>query len=201
MQIKEIWLDCECGGLVVGKNPLIQVAGDIVIDGRVRNTFDIKMNAGGLELEKEALEVIKKTPEEIALYQSPAEAFKQFKSLLKRYVNPYNKKDKFEWYGYNPRFDVDFVRDWFEKNNDKYFGSWFWMPVYDVWQMAVHAMREHRSDFENTKLWTMAKLYGVDVDQYVAHDAASDSAVCRALYYKVMEYRQHSDKPTVPDFP
>lgn len=188
MPVKEIWIDCECGGLKVGENPLIQIAGDIIIDNEIRHTFDIKMNAGGLKLEQDALDIIKKTPEEISQYQSPQDAFKHFKSILKRYVNPFNKKDKFEWYGYNPEFDVDFTRHWFESNGDKYFGSWFWTPAYDVWMLAVHAMREHRRDFENTKLWTMAKWYGVDVDKYIAHDAASDNAVCRELYNKVMEY-------------
>lgn len=187
-EVKEIWIDCETTGVDVGRNGLIQVAGDIIINDVIKETFNIRMNAGNKVLDQESLDVIKKTPQEIAAYQSPVDAYREFKRILSRFVNPYDKKDKFEWFGYNPNFDIDFMRQWFIENHDKYFGSWFWMPAYDIWQLAVHKMRAHRQEFENTKLWTMAKWYGVDVDKFTAHDAASDISVSRELYYKILSY-------------
>ncbi len=51
---------------------------------------------------------------------------------------------------YNARFDAYHVRAWFDKNGDKFFGSWFFHPPIDVMRLAaVHVMRKRAgmSDF------------------------------------------------------
>lgn len=61
-------------------------------------------------------------------YPPMGEIYKQFVDLLSKYVDRYNKKDKFFLAGYNiASFDNSFLRAWFIQNGDKYFGSWFWL--------------------------------------------------------------------------
>jgi len=102
--MKEIWIDCETGGVDVRHNPLLQICGEIVIDGVSQEKFDIFMRNEGQILSAEALAVIKRTPEEISGWQHPSDAYAQFKRILQKYVNQYEKRDKFHWFGYNPGF-------------------------------------------------------------------------------------------------
>jgi len=187
MPVKEIWIDCETGGVDVRHNPLLQICGEIVIDGVSQERFDIFMRNEGQILSADALSVIKRTPEEISGWQHPSEAYAQFKRIVQKYVNQYDKRDKFHWYGYNPRFDMDFVREWFARSGDKYFGSYFWVPPIDVWMLAMFAQKKQRAEFIDTKLWTVAKWYGVDVTQFNAHNAQDDIAVTQLLYKRVCE--------------
>lgn len=184
---KEIWIDCETSGVDIKKHGLIEVCGDIVIDGVVKDQFDFLMSPGAKDIEDDALSVIGKTREEVLSYPDQEAAYDSFIGILNRHVNRYDKKDKFEWFGYNPRFDMDFIREWFTLNGNKYFGAYFWTPPIDVWMLSVFAQREHRQDFENTKLWNMAKFYGVDVDKFSAHNARSDIDVTKLLYEAVLK--------------
>lgn len=187
MPLKEIWIDCETGGTDVRHHPLLQICGKIIIDGQSVEKFDIFMRNENQVLDNEALKVIGRTPLEIAGWQPPAEAYSEFKRIVSRYVDQYNKRDKFHWFGYNPRFDMDFVREWFSRQGNKYFGSYFWTPPIDVWMLAMYGQMRQRADFTDAKLWTVAQWYGVDVTKFSAHNAQDDIAVTQELYKKVCE--------------
>ena len=106
--------------------------------------------------------------------------YKQFVDLLSKYVDRYNKKDKFFLAGYNiASFDNSFLRAWFIQNGDKYFGSWFWSNCFDVMVLATPYLSEKRAEMENFKQGTVAKALGINVDDSKLHDALYDIEICK----------------------
>ena len=112
--------------------------------------------------------------------------YNQFVGILSKYVDKFNKKDKFFLVGYNnASFDNQFLRAWFIQNGDKYFGSWFWANCMDVMVLATPYLADRRAEMENFKQGTVAKALGIAVDDSKLHDALYDIEICKAIYDKV----------------
>jgi DNA polymerase III epsilon subunit-like protein len=117
---------------------------------------------------------------------SPKVVLDQLIKLFDKYVSKYDKKDKFSFIGYNcNKFDMPFLRKFFEKNNHKYFGSYFWFPSVDVMLMASEKLEEKRSEIESFKLSSIAKYLGIEVKEDELHDAMYDIYLTRNIYYKL----------------
>ena len=115
-------------------------------------------------------------------YLGPITAKKVFEGVLSKYVNKFDKKDKLTFVGYNAFFDADFIRAWFVKMGDKFFGSWFWWPPIDVMVLAADVVGEKRPNLENFKLATVATHFGIELDQSKLHEALYDIEVTLQLY-------------------
>ena len=103
--------------------------------------------------------------------------------MLEKYVDKYNKKDKFFLVGYNnAAFDNPFLRGFFLQNGDQYFGSWFWSNTIDVMVLASAYLATRRPDMENFKLSTVAKTLGVNVDDESLHNALYDIRLTKAVF-------------------
>lgn len=103
--------------------------------------------------------------------------------MLAKYVDKFNKKDKFFLVGYNnAAFDNQFLRGFFLQNGDVYFGSWFWANSIDVMVLASAYLAERRPEMENFKLSTVAKFLGVSVSDDSLHNALYDIELTRAVY-------------------
>ena len=62
------------------------------------------------------------TKEQILSYPAMGYVYGQFTAILNKYVDKYNKQDKFFLACYNnASFDNQFLRAWFLQNGDKYF--------------------------------------------------------------------------------
>jgi hypothetical protein len=94
---------------------------------------------------------------------------------------------KFHFVAYNAVFDAKHLRAWFEKNNDVYFGSWFFHPPIDVMGLAAVVLMNKRSSLPDFKLVTVAKVLGVKVDETKLHDAAYDIRLTREMYQILLE--------------
>lgn len=179
--MKLIFIDLETTGLDHRNNAIIQLAGIVRIDGRIKKKFNFKMQP-----HKEAKIDVN---EELAMrYRTRQETgFRKFKKILEDYVNPYNKKDKFYFLAYNSKFDENFMRAWFLRNDDKYFGSYFWNPSVDVMQLAIRGLMKtgKRHELDNMKLGTVAKYYGLKVKEDDLHDAAYDIKITKDLYNRI----------------
>ena len=190
--IKKIFYDLETTGLDPVINGIHQLSGCIEIDGNVAEYFNFKMKPFPKdELEPKALEVGGITIGDLATYPEPQEVYKKFLSLMGKYVNKFDKKDKFFLYGYNNRkFDDNFLRSWFDKIGDKYFGSWFCQYTSDIMVLAVEYLLEDIPDMENFKLMTVAKHLGIEIDETKAHDAVYDIDISRRVYEIIMKPRE-----------
>ena len=184
---KLFFYDLETTGLKFWKNGIHQISGCIEIDGDVKEEFNfhVKPNPACV-IEDEALDVSGVTLEQINAYPDMNVVYNQVKMMLSKYVNRYNKYDKFFLVGYNNApFDNQFFRAFFVQNNDNYFGSYFWSSAIDVMVLAANHLKSTRHTMEDFKLKTVANTLGVTVDESKLHDALYDIYLTRAIYRKI----------------
>lgn len=181
---KLVYIDVETTGLTE-KHGLIQLSGIIVINDEVKEEFDFKVRPfRGEYLNNQAAEVTGITREDLEKppYEDPTIVHGKFISVLEKYVNKYDKTDKFFFIGYNSAFDMQMLRIFFEKNHDLYIGSWFFFPHIDVMTIACAALMERRPDMVNFKLSTVARELGLKVDEDKLHDAMEDIYLTREIH-------------------
>ncbi|MCK5824725.1 MAG: 3'-5' exonuclease [Ichthyobacteriaceae bacterium] len=182
--MKLFFYDLETTGTRFWKNGIHQISGAIVIDGDIKERFNlfVKPNPSSL-IEIEALNVCNVTEEQIMAYDDMKIVYDKLVKILSRYIDKFDKKDKFHLVGYNnASFDNQFLRAFFVQNKDKYFGSWFWSDTIDVMVLASFFLQDQRSEIENFKQSTVAKFLGVEVDESKLHDAEYDIDICMEIY-------------------
>lgn len=185
--MKLLFYDIETTGVMHWKNGIHQISGCIDIDGEVKEYFDFKVQPHpACIIEEDALRVGGVTKEQIMAYTPMAEVHKSLLALLSKYVDKFNKKDKFFLVGYNnASFDNQFLRAFFLQNKDDYFGSWFWADTHDVMVLASKYLMSDRTKLIDFKLMTVAKHLGIRVDESKLHDATYDIHLTREVYYAV----------------
>lgn len=180
--MKQIFLDVETAGLDKTKHTIIQLSGLIEIDGEVVEEFDWKIKPfPGTFVSKPSLQINNISFEDLKTFPPPEEIYQKFVTLLSKYADKYCREDKFFLIGYNSKFDEEFLRNFFERNGDEYFSSWFWWPSIDVAQIAALLLKEERHKFQNFKLETLARHFGI-FPEGEFHNSLSDSKVTRSLY-------------------
>ena len=171
--MKTLFVDCETTGTEKGQHALIQLAGCIVIDSDLTDTFDMRMRPfPNSSISDEALKINGRSRAEIGEWPDHVEIKGVFEAMLNKHVDRFDRKDKFQLCGFNCSFDSDFIRAWFELCGDTYFGSWFWWPPIDVAQLAAIRLQRVRHRMSNFKLETVASELGVELSE--AHEAKSD---------------------------
>lgn len=186
--IKRIFADTETTGTDPKLNAVIEIGGIIEIDGEVRESFTVY--AQPLEndmITPKALEVNKTSFVTLMAYPPPHKAHQDFCLLLSKYVDKFNKKDKFLFYGWNCRFDYDFLTQFFLKQGDKYFGSYFSWPTVDVACLVAEYLGERRGEIEDFHLDTVAESFGLKVDEAKRHTALGDAELTRWIYYYIKQ--------------
>jgi DNA polymerase III subunit epsilon len=182
---KLCFIDTETTGTDPTKNGLIQLAGLIEVDGEEKQSFNFHIQPFPNDVVEESALAVNKTSQEILKsFQVAGEAYSDFVKILSLYVDKYDKKDKFFFVGYNARFDADFVRSFFEKNNDKYFGSWFWFPPIDVMNLAIVRLINRRAELPNFKLGSIAVELALHPEGDL-HDALTDIRLTKQMFYSL----------------
>lgn len=185
---KTIFIDTETTGVNPEKCGMIQVSGIIDINEKTESEFCFWCSIFDEdEWAEDALAINKKTIEEIYLLPAPRLVFRKFSNILSQYVDPYNPTDKFIAVGYVSAFDNAVLRQWFLKNGNNYFGSWWWNPWIDTMNLAMYMYQDVRGELENFKLKTVAKYAGISVDECELHDASYDIKITRELYYALTQ--------------
>ena len=180
--MKVLWIDTETTGLDPVKNGIIQLAGIIEIDNVVKEEFDYLIRPfPSDEMSDEALAISGTAKEELLTspsYISPITVYRQFIVMLSKYVDKFDKNDKFIPAGQNVKFDTDFMRAFFVKNTDKYFGSFVGGQAIDLMPFAMLLKYLGIIEVENCKLETLAKYIGKD---FKAHNALEDIKMTRIV--------------------
>ena len=176
--------DLETTGVNHWQHGIHQISGMIIIDGHIKETFDIKCKPHHSALiEQSALEVGGITLEQIQAYPDQITAYSQLVSILSKYVDKFNKADKFHLVGYNnSSFDNQFLRAFFTQCFDKYFGSWFWADTIDVMVLASVELQGIRPTLPNFQLKTVANALDLVVDESKLHDAQYDLELTYGIY-------------------
>lgn len=187
-----IFYDVETTGLNSMKHSIIQLGGIVEIGGKVAEEFIIKMQPHPkAAIEKAALRVSGVTEEELATYQKQEDAFKELVSILTKYVNRFDKTEKFNLVGFNNRaFDDNFLRMFFNLNDDKFIGSWFWMNTLDVSVLASQYLIDRRSHMSRFSLGHVATELDVEFDEENLHNALEDARLIKKIYETITGRRE-----------
>lgn len=172
---KILYFDCETTGTDHTKNGIIQIAFAFEIDGKVVEEQDIRMKPfKGDIIEPAALEVNEVTMEQLQTFQEPIEAYNQILKIFDKYIDKFNKKDKFFPAGFNVKFDTDFLGEFWKKaSKSKYgLGSYCNWRRIDPLPIIYFLVKGGKLRLENYKLGTVCKHFGIKLDD--AHDALSD---------------------------
>lgn len=185
--MKQLFYDLETTGTMYWRNGIHQFSGMVVIDGEIKETFNYKVCPNPkADITEEALQVAGVSKEEILQYPPMQEVYSEFVQMLGKYVDKYDKTDKFFLCGYNnASFDNQFLRAWFVQNGDNYFGSWFWSSAIDVMVLATQALMEMRSRMLNFKLCTVAQTFGIKIEEEKLHDAMYDIYLTYEVYKRI----------------
>ncbi|MBS4059690.1 MAG: 3'-5' exonuclease [Bacteroidetes bacterium] len=181
---KILFFDVETTGLDYMNNGMHQLSGILEVNGKVVESFDFKIKpAENLIIEDIALKVSGVTREDLMSYPSEAEVYRKFIAMLLDYIDKFDKFDKAFLAGWNnAAFDNGFLRAFFERNGDKYFGSWFWSNPLDVMVLATQHLLSERHTMLNFKLMTVAAHLLGGIDESKLHDATYDIELTRNIY-------------------
>lgn len=180
--MKVLYFDTETTGLDCKYHEITQLAYILEADGAEIVRRSLHMRPLHPErADPEALAIQGTTLEELSMHQHPFSAYREFIGDLSGFIDKYDKKDKAFPSGYNGRFDLDFLSEWFKGIPDPYLGSWINWKLLDPmnlmhWQNAagIHAL-------ENYKLGTVAQYHCIGMRK--AHDALSDVEALRDLVH------------------
>ena len=183
---KIFYFDTETTGINPKLNAIIQLACVVEVNGEVvgQKDFNIRPFEGD-ELNKEALAVNGKTVEDLKGYTAPREAYTEIRTFMDQFVDKYDRNDKFYPAGFNVRFDMDFLSEFFRKADPGGYGlgcyfNWRYLdPLPILYVMDFQG----RLNLPNYKLKTACDHFGVSLDN--AHDAIADIMATRELLQKV----------------
>lgn len=185
--MKLLAFDLETGGLDPKRHAILQISGIFCEeDGTEQERFNWYVRPFEMDqVDDKALQVnqISKDDFETDKFLSPQEIYRRLKGKLSSYINPYNRMDKLHLVGYNCHsFDCQFLREFFRKNGDKYYGSYFWNPPIDMMLIYAGALAKGRQHLPDFKLATVATTVGIELDHSRLHDAIYDVEVTLELY-------------------
>lgn len=182
--MKLIFFDVETSGTEFWLHGIHQLSGLVEIDGKVEQQFNYRIQLHpAAAIDDKALEIGHTTRDELRTFCTQRDVHKEFTTVLSAYVDKFNSKDKFHLVGYNSAsFDNPFLRAFFKQCGDDYFGSWFWSCPIDVMVLAGQYLMEDRSGMVNFKQSTVAKQFGIEIDETKLHDAVYDVEVLRSIY-------------------
>lgn len=158
-----------------------------MINGETKERFNYNVQPNpGCEIEEDALRVGNVTREQIMAYPPMQTVYADFVGMLSKYVDKYDRKDKFFLVGYNnASFDNYFLKAFFVQNGDQFFYSWFWINSIDVMVLATYYLMEERHSMPDFRLETVARHLGIEPDRDKLHDAAYDIWLTKEVYRKV----------------
>lgn len=192
--MKILYYDLETTGLDHLLHTPIQFAGLLEINGTVVEHLNYTMRPYPDDLvDMKALEVNGRSMGEIELFADPTETLGWICKRIDKYVNTRDKADGIFLCGYNNiHFDDQFMRRWFIKAG---YDQWaymnrFWNESLDMRVLCGAALAAERHKMPNFKLVTVARHFGIEVDDAKAHEAMYDTELVRALSRKVSVVRR-----------
>ena len=182
--MKLFWFDLETTGLNPDKHGLIQIGCLIDQDGKMIDNFEIKIKPFKTDLlTKGAFEKTGVTVKQLKTFNEPLTALRKFEKFMEVHIDKYDKTDKFIMAGKNIQmFDIPFLRKFYDKCDNLYFGSWFYNMYIDINTNIAEAMVFNGLRLQNYQLGTLCEAFDIDLN---AHDAMSDIIATRQLYYKI----------------
>ena len=180
--MKILFIDTETGGLDCKTSALIQMSGIIRIDGKDVDKFNYFIKPfPGSEVNEKALEVQGRTKEEVmgSNYLSEQEIYNDFIGKLDTYIDKFDKTDKFIVAGYNVKFDINFLNEFFRRNGNPYLFSYISGATLDpLSYIPLLQLLNKLPKLRNDKLGTWCEYFNIPLD---AHDSFNDIVATKKL--------------------
>lgn len=201
--MKILWIDTETTGLNVERCDIIQIAGIIVINGKEQERFNFRCQPTNYDtIEQQALDTCNLTVEQLHTLPTAQETYSKLKQVLDKYIDRYDKNDKFYLAGQNVEFDRQFLQSFFEKMGDKYFMSYVRHQTVDLIHLVTLLHSSGCINVANFKLETIANYLCIEYDKNL-HNAEVDIDLTRrcycklaAAYIKFHDYQEKQDVKT-----
>lgn len=181
--MKILYLDTETTGLTY-RSTIIQLAAIVEIDGEIKETINLYCAPfPDSDISEEALSITKFTREEIFQFDSPQVVCQTFTQILGKYVDKYNKNDKFIVIGHNVKFDLDMLRNWAYRCNERFIASYIdFKNEFDTLAFTKCLKILGRlPQTENNKLKTLCQAFQIPLEN--AHNALADTIAAKDLYH------------------
>lgn len=178
--MKVCYFDVETTGIYAGKHDIVEIACIVEVDHVVVNEFAFECQPFDYDaIDASALEACDTTVEDLKKRALPHIMYPKLLKEFGRHIDKYKKSDKMYPAGFNVRFDVDFLNDFFKKNNDVYYGSWFNWKSIDALPILNWLDLTGKVHLEKRTLTDACKYFGIDLGQ--AHVALNDIRATREL--------------------
>lgn len=189
--IKRFFYDVETTGVNWRRNSIHQLAAWMEVDGVVVEKLNLHIRPhANADTDDSALAISNVTKEQVMQYPTMELQFKVIKDTLAKYVDPFDKKDKFFFVGFkNASFDDDFFKKYFELMGSKFF-FYFFPSSIDVSVLATQYLINVRHEMPSFKLHRVAKTLGIEVDDTRLHEADYDLQLTREVYYVVSKFEE-----------
>jgi len=172
--MKELFFDTETTGLNPKTNSIIQLAGYIKIDKEIKEEFDFRIKPyedNNIQIQ-ESIKIHKIPVEEMFSYPDSRDVFPKVIDLFDKYINKYDKEDKFIPAGQNVSFDIEMLYVFFLRNNNKFLGSYInFSERKDLLPLIQTLRAMGKIDIPNSKLETVCNYFGIEIE---SHNALSD---------------------------
>lgn len=166
---KYLVIDTETTGLDPKTDLIHQISGCIIVNAKIVEFFDFNINIDDKYYKENGLE--------------PKNAYQEFVNILDKYVNKFDKMDKFFLLGYNVTFDKNFLEQFFKQNGNNYFYSYIWGPNnLDVMTLASFNIRKERRNLKDFKQGTVAEYLGINVSTKNLHNSLYDIIICIEIF-------------------
>ncbi|MGL5088133.1 MAG: 3'-5' exonuclease, partial [Cetobacterium sp.] len=159
--MKLLYLDTETTGLT-DNSAIVQIAGAIEIDGEIVEWFNVRCRPHlGAEISQSALDTIGFQIEDLNKEQSPEDALKELETIFLKYVDKYDKNDKFIMVCHNYPFDFRMLFNFYNRLNNKFLGSFinYKLNVCTLNLVKTLQVIEVLPILENNKLETLCKHF------------------------------------------
>lgn len=182
--MKILFIDTETGGLSQN-SALIQLSGIVQIGKNEAEVFNFYVKPfPSSEVTDEALAIQKRTREEIETFEDEEIVFQKFISILDKYVDKYDKNDKFILASYNTSFDKEVLDRFFKRNGNNFFFSYVQGAVLDpLYLITPLQILNKLPVLDNNKLKTWCDYFNIPL---INHDSLQDVIATKKLTKELM---------------
>ena len=193
-KMKLLHLDFETSSLDSWKGAILEVGAIACAPGKEQITFHKHLQPHiGAVVEDAALRVNNTTRDDLTSSERllPGAGFNAFIDFLATRVDPYKPEDKFFLVAYNAPFDLGFLEQWFKRNNNKWFGSYFWRPPLCTYALSAFHLGAEWAKLPDRKLATVADRLGIAPPETGnLHTALYDCLLSKGIYEKINEWHR-----------
>lgn len=182
--IKRFFYDVSTTGKSFYKSSIHHLNAMVVINGVVVDRLDLRIKPDERALlELDYMRFNGVIPELLKTLPDQTVQFRQLETFLNKYVDRFNKSDKFYLCGFhNSNFDDAFLSMFFSLNKNDYFGAYFYSASLDVATLAAQYLLSERDTMTGFKLVDVAKQLGLYVDENRVHLSDYANELCYKIY-------------------